>query len=225
MNEAKPTVIFLGYGNVEAFAGDAGLPKFREGFGQLLDVLEATKARIVVLGPTLQSGELTPNPNWEAYDKSTADYSAAMAETAEKRGHRFVDFVQPTSLDSFQKSSVLPLTEDGNTINGLGYLYLFEDLAKALELPLNEEVVGPQLETEDGSEPLLLKHIRKKNELFFHRWRPQNETYLFGFRKHEQGNNAKEVFAFDPLVAAEEKKIVEARKAIVESLKNAGGAK
>ena len=43
-----------------------------------------------------------------------------------------------------------------------------------------------------------------KNQLFFHRWRPQNETYLFGFRKHEQGKNAAEVAAFDPLVAAAE---------------------
>lgn len=54
---------------------------------------------------------------------------------------------------------------------------------------------------------LLREVIRKKNELFFHRWRPQNETYLFGFRKHEQGKNAAEVPQFDPLVAAEEDKI------------------
>ena len=29
----------------------------------------------------------------------------------------------------------------------------------------------------------------------------QNETYLFGFRKHEQGQNAKEIPMFDPLIA------------------------
>ena len=43
-----------------------------------------------------------------------------------------------------------------------------------------------------------------KNRLYFYRWRPQNETYLFGFRKHEQGNNAVEIPQFDPLVAAQE---------------------
>ena len=42
--------------------------------------------------------------------------------------------------------------------------------------------------------------IVRKNELYFHRWRPQNITYLFGFRKHEQGNNAREIAQFDPLV-------------------------
>ncbi|MCA9216511.1 MAG: SGNH/GDSL hydrolase family protein [Planctomycetales bacterium] len=54
---------------------------------------------------------------------------------------------------------------------------------------------------------LLRETIVKKNELFFHRWRPQNETYLFLFRKHEQGNNAVEIPRFDPLVEAEEAKI------------------
>jgi lysophospholipase L1-like esterase len=57
----------------------------------------------------------------------------------------------------------------------------------------------------------LRKAIVEKNELYFHRWRPQNETYLFGFRKHEQGKNAKEVAAFDPLVAEKEKEIAKLR--------------
>lgn len=42
--------------------------------------------------------------------------------------------------------------------------------------------------------------IVRKNELYFHRWRPQNITYLYGFRKHEQGNNAAEIAMFDPLI-------------------------
>ena len=54
----------------------------------------------------------------------------------------------------------------------------------------------------------LRKLILSKNELYFHRWRPQNETYLFGFRKHEQGNNAVEIPQFDPLVAEREAAIL-----------------
>jgi hypothetical protein len=53
--------------------------------------------------------------------------------------------------------------------------------------------------------------IIEKNRLYFYRWRPQNETYLFGFRKHEQGQNAKEVPMFDPLVAAKEAAIAVVR--------------
>ena len=49
--------------------------------------------------------------------------------------------------------------------------------------------------------------IVAKNQLFFHRWRPQNTTYLLGFRKHEQGQNAKEIAQFDPLITAKEEEI------------------
>ena len=53
----------------------------------------------------------------------------------------------------------------------------------------------------------LRRLIVEKNELYFHRWRPQNVTYLFGFRKHEQGNNAVEIPKFDPLIEVKEKEI------------------
>jgi hypothetical protein len=53
----------------------------------------------------------------------------------------------------------------------------------------------------------LRQAIIAKNRLYFYRWRPQNETYLFGFRKHEQGNNAAEIPLFDPLVEEKEQEI------------------
>ena len=60
------------------------------------------------------------------------------------------------------------------------------------------------------------EHLRqltiRKNELYFHRWRPQNVTYLFGFRKHEQGNNAVEIAMFDPLIHELEEQILTARQ-------------
>lgn len=57
----------------------------------------------------------------------------------------------------------------------------------------------------------LRRAIIEKNRLFFHRWRPQNETYLYGFRKHEQGQNAREIPEFDPLIVQLEKKIARLR--------------
>jgi lysophospholipase L1-like esterase len=53
--------------------------------------------------------------------------------------------------------------------------------------------------------------IIEKNRQYFHRWRPQNETYLFGFRKHEQGQNAREIPQFDPLIARLERDIARLR--------------
>lgn len=66
---------------------------------------------------------------------------------------------------------------------------------------------GPELDRAES----LRRAIIAKNRLYFYRWRPQNETYLFGFRKHEQGNNAREVPLFDPLVAEKEAEIARLR--------------
>ncbi len=63
----------------------------------------------------------------------------------------------------------------------------------------------------------LRKEINRKNLMYFHRWRPQNETYLFGFRKHEQGKNAAELAAFDPLIAAAEAEIVRLSRPVAHS--------
>lgn len=56
--------------------------------------------------------------------------------------------------------------------------------------------------------------ILRKNQLFFDRFRPQNETYLYLFRKHEQGNNAVEIPQFDPLIEAQDKKIFELKRPV-----------
>ncbi len=61
---------------------------------------------------------------------------------------------------------------------------------------------------------MMRKLILEKNRQYFHRWRPQNETYLLGFRKHEQGQNARELPQFDPIVAAKEEEIYKLNKSV-----------
>ena len=49
----KPTVILLGYGTNESFAGEAGLDPFRKQFNKLLDDLSPAKARFILLAPPM----------------------------------------------------------------------------------------------------------------------------------------------------------------------------
>ena len=70
--------------------------------------------------------------------------------------------------------------------------------------------IGPEFDQAEA----LRAAINRKNDLFFYRWRPQNITYLLGFRKHEQGNNAVEIPQFDPLVAEQEKLIARLKKPV-----------
>ncbi len=64
-----------------------------------------------------------------------------------------------------------------------------------------------RLDFENGQFTKVRKAVIAKNVLYFSRYRPENETYLFGFRKHEQGQNAAEVAEFDKLVADAEARI------------------
>ena len=62
----------------------------------------------------------------------------------------------------------------------------------------------------------LREAVIEKNQMYFHRWRPQNVTYLFLFRKHEQGNNAKEVEEFEQIVAKLDDRIFELKQKATE---------
>lgn len=85
------------------------------------------------------------------------------------------------------------------------------DLAKGKLLPLN----GPK---HAAAVEALRQKVIEKDTMYFHRWRPQNVTYLFLFRKHEQGNNAKEVEDFEPIVAKLDAEIHQLKQPIVQAI-------
>jgi lysophospholipase L1-like esterase len=66
---------------------------------------------------------------------------------------------------------------------------------------------GPEIDQEEA----LRKTIAAKNFDFFNFWRPDNDTYIFGYRKHEQGRNAVEIPRFEPLVESKEAEIARLR--------------
>ncbi len=60
---------------------------------------------------------------------------------------------------------------------------------------------------DDARSERLRRLIVEKNRLYFHQYRPQNATYLVGFRAYEQGQNAKELNHFSPLIDEKELEI------------------
>ncbi|MHC4995033.1 MAG: SGNH/GDSL hydrolase family protein [Planctomycetota bacterium] len=73
---------------------------------------------------------------------------------------------------------------------------------------------GVRLKWQPGNDQAtqLNEAINRKNQFFFFKWRPQNETYLRGFRKHEQGQNAAELPMFDPFIESLEHQIHELKQ-------------
>ncbi len=202
----KPTVILVAYGANEAFEGTAGLEKFVKQYNVLLDMLAATKAQIILIAPLAQEKLGPPLPDPQNYNKQLAEYVAAIKKLGSDRSLAVVD-IQSTLDGLRQIGGKTPLTDNQIHFHEVGYRVVDELLDNALEVPPNK---GINLAKFDE----LRAAVVAKNRLYFYRWRPQNETYLFGFRKHEQGRNAAEVVQFDPLIAEQEKLIAKLRGSV-----------
>lgn len=195
----KPTVIFVSYGANEAFEGKEGLPRFEKGLEKLLDALKPSGARFVLFTPVpVEKAAGLPDP--KSLNDKLALYADAIRTTAEKRGlpvgdlfHNFQNIREPG-----------PFTDNG--------LHLTEDGYKAFAPFFKRSLPGSGMAGTSEQREKLRQAVIAKNEQFFNKWRPQNETYLTGFRKHEQGRNAKEIAEFDPFIQKAEDEISKLRK-------------
>ncbi|MDB5318416.1 MAG: GDSL-like Lipase/Acylhydrolase [Phycisphaerales bacterium] len=200
--ELKPNVIFLNYGLNESYAGEAGLAGFESDLAKLLDMLSKESAKIVIFGIMQQENLGPPLPDPAAQNKNIQLYNAALAKTAAGRGLMFVDLYDvPTEFAKANGGKHFTLNEIHPT--PAGHRFAGEAIARKLGLPAG--VWDDRLEK-------IRQLTVEKNRLYFHRWRPENETYILGFRKKEQGRNAVEIPQFDALVAEKEAEINRVKK-------------
>jgi lysophospholipase L1-like esterase len=183
VKELKPQVIILCYGHNESFDGPAGVSRFKDGLNKLITALQPTKARFVLMSPT-PFEDTPPLKDLKLRNENLAIYRDALKSVAESKQFEFFDL-----FEKVQALKTGKLTDNGIHLTAEGYRQ-------------TASLFGP-LPSDDSVRSL----IQEKNQLFFHRWRPQNFTYLFGFRKHEQGKNGVEIPQFDPLVEEKEKLI------------------
>ena len=97
LNVCRPTVILAAYGNNEAFAGPAGSERFASGLQSLVDMLTATKARVVLLSPLDHENFGPPLPDPAQYNQHLQLYSNAIAALARERGLQYVDILHTIS--------------------------------------------------------------------------------------------------------------------------------
>jgi hypothetical protein len=125
---------------------------------------------------------------------------------AEKRKLDFADLYTRVTRASLGFSEFRSITDNGMHLTEEGYVLARGPFGNALGVQNILASAGV------GVTAQLRQAIIEKNKLYFYRWRPQNETYLFGFRKQEQGKNAKEIAEFDPLIAKAEQEIDRLKK-------------
>lgn len=209
VRDIKPTVIMLNYGANAAFNGPDYLETFVQQYEKLIDDLSSTEARVVLIGPLPLWKMPAPLPSPDRFNELRAVYSEAIDRIADRKALRFasmMDTLKP--LMDASDADAPQISEDGVTLTGAGNRIVADYLVRALYpngSPLAEG--SPSLEA-------IRQTVVEKNMMYFHHWRPQNVTYLFLFRKHEQGNNAKEIDEFKPIVAELEKRIFELKSKV-----------
>lgn len=176
---AKPTVVLVAYGFAEASNGPAATDAFEPGLRKLVESLRGMNTRVILMKPFIVPGVRT----------------AGYAEQIERCG-KAIEKIAAETESAVVTARCDQWTDDGLAPSELGYETVGDQLAAQL-------VGGDRCEANSDVKRLIVE----KNELFFHRHRPQNETYLMLFRKHEQGNNVVELPQFDPLIDSLEQRI------------------
>ncbi len=209
----KPSVVMLCYGSELAFEKLGGLPDFLTGYRNLLELIRkhSPGVRIIIVSPPPLETLPPPLPDQTDANKSLSSFRDVLRKFAISQNTYFIDLFE--LMGGVPKAGVIlkPLTENGVHYTHEGYDKLSAKLVQGLGLTL-PAVAPAELDP-------IRREVLAKDELFFNRWRPQNETYLFGFRKHEQGQNAKEIPMFDPLIEQADGKIQAAKAALLATKK------
>jgi lysophospholipase L1-like esterase len=126
----KPTVVFVGYGTNESFAGPAGLPGFVQGMETLLDQLAPLKARVVLLSPTFHEDLGRPFPDPAEHNRSLEQYTDALEALAGRRKLRFVNLFHP--LLKIKAADPRRQTTNGLLPNQYGYWLIAREVERQL---------------------------------------------------------------------------------------------
>jgi lysophospholipase L1-like esterase len=204
VRELKPTIVFVAYGRNESYQGDAGLAVFRAQLEKLCTDLR-TAAAAGTANESVKPADVrlvlvTPHrfetADAAARNAALAVYSQAIRDVATAKQAGLVDLFAELPTTAAAGDA---LTENGVHLSNAGYAQAARVFAAASGHESSADFAARS--------DTLRKQVVDKNTLFFHRWRPANETYIFLFRKHEQGNNDVEIPQFDPLVEAAEQKV------------------
>ncbi|QDU19374.1 PVC-type heme-binding CxxCH protein [Urbifossiella limnaea] len=175
-------VIFAFFGGNESWAGEAGLPKFKQQLGEFVEHVRAqryngkTAPQVVLFTPTAVENHKSPNlPRGDDRNKQLALYAAAVKEVAANARVPVVDLYTPTLArfaEAMERLTIngVHFTEDGNRVLAAlidGYLF-----------PTDGKYLPPPDDVLNRIRPAVVE----KNALFFQRYRATDGYSVFGGR-------------------------------------------
>lgn len=201
LTRERADVILAAFGFNESFAGESGIPAFREKLAQYVDGLKTkafngrNAARIVLVSPI--ANENVPGvPAADFNNDRIAVYVEAMRAVAAEKHIGFADVFTP--MKKAISAADAPLTFNGVHLEQTGYLVF----AKALFSELFGEAAPPV-------NSALQSAVQDKDKQFFRRFRPLNTFYYTGERSTTFGylDFLPAMRSFDIMVANRDERI------------------
>ncbi|MGC4006247.1 MAG: HEAT repeat domain-containing protein [Pirellulales bacterium] len=208
----RPDVIIALFGYNESFAGEAGLPKFKETLTDFIRHVTTTKyngktpPKLLLCSPIAHEDLNDPHlPNGKENNVRLELYTNAMRETAEREGVRFVDLFSPAESETRQG----PFTIDGVHLNDAGAVRTAYRIAASLA---HDTPPAPRTDVDHDRVQAL---VRDKNFHWFQRYRATDGYSVHGdraFIKFTAGQSnyevgQRELETLDQLVTNREKAI------------------
>ena len=192
ISDLKPDKIFIAYGFNESFDNEAGVDAYRKGLNRLLEMLGQHCPELILISALpMEKGFGIPAEHIEARNRELKKYAETTEEVGIKGNYNFIDLFTPFSKET-------KYTTNGIHLSVNGYRKAGEMIAQALKLP------APALKIDSEKADQIRNTIIKKNTLFFHRWRPRNDAFVYGERKDEQRIAQEEPAQIEPFIAKQE---------------------
>lgn len=191
---AQPTIAILGYGMASSLDfdspdNDRGKDKFLTEYRNLITAIQK-------INPDIQIVLLSTAPTRSGFAWKSDLQTSSIKSIAQGDGLAFVDLSVISGEGQFHQDPI--------HLNSNGYREAAKLICQTLKVPESD------WETNPHAEPLR-QEILQKNVWWFHRSRPANMAYVFGFRKREQGQNAVEIPQYDSLITDAESRIAKLR--------------
>ena len=209
------SVVAIAYGMSElldASLSESRLKMFESELRELIGAVRSQGRRSVICLP--------PNLSDDIEGTAARPAIQAMCEAYAKRRPQMVSMLQAVAQIEQLPVVELPAVrtsffESGTYLSPSSYRTWASEVADVI-LP------GGNVPSRSGEERLY-DLASESERLFFDMHRPQNETYLLLFRKHEQGNNAVELGQFRPLLADKQLELLQAAASVTSPGEAGGG--
>jgi glucose/arabinose dehydrogenase/lysophospholipase L1-like esterase len=178
-------VIFAFFGYNESYAGEKGLPKFKQDLEKFVKDTEGKKyngksaPRLVLFSPIAQENLHDANlPDGVEHNKNIKLYTDAMSEVAAANNVAFVDLFRISQ--AIYGNAGTPLTIDGVHLNEHGDMLLAPTILHALFLDL------PMKKMDGGMIDKIRAAVLDKNLYWFNRYRTVDGYNVYGGRAYEK---------------------------------------